>query len=90
MSYSTIAKMARDGDLHDRFAACVAQENIADNAVGWVSDNAWQLVTAADAVAAYDYATGAGVSNPGARDDVVTDGMILAAVTARAAEVAAE
>ena len=89
MSYNTIAQMAHDGDLQQRFIACAAQEGIAAPD-GWVLDNIWQLVSAPGLADSYQYAVDAANTNAnpatGARDDVINDATILATVQARAAE----
>jgi hypothetical protein len=80
MSYLTIATIAQSYSMHQRVAACAAQEGeenpeqwAADNALGWAAAPgwaaAWQSALAADPEA-----------DPGANEAAITDGMILAQV----------
>lgn len=93
MAYNTIARMAQDGDLQQRFIACASQE-LEGNADprAWVLDNIWELVSSGTLAADYQFALdGATINvNPatGMRDDVINDGAIQTAVLARIAELA--
>ncbi len=87
MSYNTIATMAHDGDLQQRFIACAAQEGEADP-VSWVLGSIWTLVSDQAAIDSYQYAADQGLAAPGRRSDVVNDAKILSIVQARRAALA--
>lgn len=80
MTYATIAVMATDPSLFNRLVAAAAEENKTKPYEGWVSEHRWDLATTPGWAQAWEYAIAAGVADPGARNDVITDGMILAAV----------
>lgn len=82
MSYNTIARAAHDGDLQQRFIACAAREGIEDPQ-SWVLSNIWQLVADPGVANSYESASQTGLAEIGKRDDVVTDGTILAVTQAR-------
>lgn len=85
MSYSSIVEMTTSGSLMQRVAACAAEEGlISMDPLSWAQQNIWKIVATGNWDAAWDSAR-AGASpdvNPdtGAREDVITDGMILAVV----------
>lgn len=79
MSYNTIAKMAYDPDLRRRLYACAGQEDI-PFPTHWVDDNIWTIVSNPEFEAAYAYALGTGVPNPGQDEGVISDAVILAHV----------
>lgn len=96
MSYWTMAKMARDADLQSRCKAAAATE-IAAGAAGAATMQDWMrhggmdqpmwLITARpDWVAAWAYAEASerpeGTPSIGSDEAVITDGMILSAITA--------
>lgn len=79
MSYATIAKITQSLSLRERLVACAADEG-APTPEAWVSQNIWKIATAPGADDAWESAIAAGVTDPGAREDVITDGMILGVV----------
>lgn len=85
MTYNTLATMANDGDLQQRFTGCAAQESI-PSPDSWVSQHRWELVTDTGMEAAYRTAQESGLAAIGKREDVITDGMILSIVQATHAE----
>jgi hypothetical protein len=84
MTYTSIVEMVGSQSLAARVAACAADEGYVGDPIEWARQNMWAVVSAADWVAAWDSAraTSSENANPntGARDDVITDGMILAVV----------
>jgi hypothetical protein len=92
VSYNTIIEMAGSSSLIDRSAAAAAQEGAVDP-VQWAHAHIWLLAAApgwADAWASATAACSVNVNpDTGQRDDVITDGMILAEVQAVMAEEAA-
>lgn len=82
--YASIVEMVASQSLLARIAACAADEGYVGDPAEWSRQNSWAIVSAADWVAAWDSAraTASNNANPdtGARDDVITDGMILAVV----------
>ena len=97
MGYSTIAVMARDSFLRERFIGCAAQElgatDPAADPQAWVVDNIWALVSAPGLADSYQFAEDNKTVNvnpeTGARTDVIDDATILATVQARIAALAA-
>jgi hypothetical protein len=94
--YSNINRSFSDLSLHARVVACVIQEAWNNPAfvdtdyaklVRYESGNATKMMfavcSASDVSASYEYALNSGIDNPGERDDVVTDGMILSNVQAK-------
>jgi hypothetical protein len=81
MSYNTVADMAEDLALNRRLTAAVAKEAILDPK-GWLYPRNWQVVSQPGWDAAWDSAVAGGVTNPGADEAVITDGMILSGVQA--------
>ena len=84
MSYNSIMEMTASMSLMQRIAACAAEEGYVGNPMGWVQGSIWQIVSEGNWDAAWDSARAAGSVNvnpdTGARDDVITDGMILSVV----------
>ena len=79
--YNAIAQAAQDQGLKLRVAACFAQETSGvDHPLALVEVHMWRL--AAQWGAEYQYALDSNVENPGSREDVITDQMILSAVQA--------
>jgi hypothetical protein len=82
--YASIVEMVASQSLLARVAASAADEGYVGDPMEWARQNLWAVVSAADWVAAWDsaLATASNNANPntGARDDVITDGMILARV----------
>lgn len=90
MAYSDIVQMATNYSLQSRVAAAAAQEGEQDP-MTWAQSNAWDFAAQPGWSDAWAYAkdTQTVNQNPdtGARNDVISDGMILSAVQAiRAAE----
>lgn len=81
MSFRNQANISDDYYLHRRIAACAAQEGIASPAE-WVRERAWTFSAQPGWGAAYETAVLNGDTTAGNSDDVITDGMILAAVQA--------
>lgn len=79
MTYNTIADMKDSPSLYRRLVASAAQEGktVPED---WVATRAWQIVSSPGWEAAWISATLNGVDDPGSREDVVTDGMILAVI----------
>lgn len=89
MSYSSIVEMAQSQSLRQRITAAVAAEGI-DNPEQWAGSYIWKIVAAPSWDDQWDYAkaTYQVNANPdlGARNDVISDGDILASVQAVQAE----
>ena len=86
MSYNTIARCAEDADLQQRVVACAAQEGV-EGPDSWAAGHRWKFAANPDVAAPYAYAMEQGLANPGKRDDVINDNIILSVVQAlRAAE----
>lgn len=92
MAYIDIVQMATNATLRTRVAAAAAAEGEGDP-TQWAADNMWRIAAAPGWSDAWDYAEDTKTDNvnpdTGARDDVISDSMILAAVQARRAELAA-
>lgn len=81
MSYATIAAITQSGALYQRLTAAAAQEGKNPTSPGsWVSANIWTLAASPGWAAAWESAIAGGVTDPGANEGVITDGMILSAV----------
>lgn len=84
MSYLSDVEMTGSESLLSRVAASAAQEGFADDPMSFARNNIWQIVAAGDWADAWESARAGGSPNvnpdTGARDDVITDGMILAVV----------
>lgn len=88
MSYTSASQMHDSHSLLDRVTAAVAAENFTPNPAQWAADQMWFLAAAPDWQAAWEQALKQSDNtkyNPdiGARDDVITDLMILGGVQAR-------
>jgi hypothetical protein len=87
--YNTVMNMTKSAGLKNRLIGCAAQEGRADAQL-WVEQNIFRLVKGSDWVSAWEYAEDTKTVNvnpdTGARDDVINDGMILAAVQSVIAE----
>lgn len=81
MTFNTIATMAADGDLQQRFIGCAAQEDI-ETPDTWVLAHRWELCTDTGMESAYRSAQETGLAAIGKREDVITDGAILSIVQA--------
>jgi hypothetical protein len=85
MAYQSIVEMTSSLALQRRVAAAAADEGYVGDPVIWAQQNIWHVVSAdAGWVAAWDSARASSSDNynpdTGARDDVITDPMILAVV----------
>ena len=84
MSYDTIGRMATSQSLGNRISAAAAQEGATGAISMWMMEHVWQVVASPGWAAAWESAeqTLTDNQNPdiGARNDVITDAMILAAV----------
>lgn len=89
MSYTSIRDIATDGSLMSRITAAAAIEGI-DNPESWVNSRMWQFAAQPSWGDKWAYAqdTYQVNANPdlGARDDVISDADILAAVQALKSE----
>jgi len=88
MAYNTVVFMQESQSLQKRITAAVAAENFTPDPEQWTQDQLWFLVVSAEWQAAWAQALKQSDNpkyNPdiGARDDVITDIMILGAVQAR-------
>jgi hypothetical protein len=79
MTYNTVADMAEDEALNRRVTAAVATEQIIDPAA-WLYPRMWQVAAQPGWAAAWESAVAGGITDPGANEGVITDGMILSAV----------
>jgi hypothetical protein len=83
MTYNTVGKIASSQGLNKRVNACAAQEG-AVNMSMWVLNNIWTVAASPGWAEAWEAAEGNMTDNDnpdlGARSNVITDGMILAAV----------
>lgn len=90
MTYNlnTIATVANDGDLQQRFIACAAQEGVA-NPEAWVTTNKWELaaqdVSVGGLLDAYQYVIDTDPNHYkdwGRDPGIINDAMILSVVQA--------
>lgn len=81
MSYKTVADMAESFSLNRRLNAGAAKESI-ENPTQWVNLYRWEIASQPGWDAAWDSAVAGGVTDPGADEAVITDGMILSGVQA--------
>lgn len=92
MAYIDIVQMATNPTLRTRVAAAAAAEGEPDP-LGWAEANMWAIAAAPGWADAWDYAEDTRTDNvnpdTGARDDVISDVMILSAVQERRAALAA-
>lgn len=90
MSYSSIVEMASSEGLIGRLIACAADEGV-DYPEQWTRANTWKLAATTGWGAKWDSALASPSPNvnpdTGARNDVITDQDILAAVQAAQLEV---
>lgn len=84
MSYLSDVEMTSSESLLSRVAAAAAQEGFPDDPMSFARNNIWQIVAAGDWAGAWESARADGSPNvnpdTGARDDVITDAMILSVV----------
>lgn len=88
MAYNTVVFMQESQSLQKRITAAVAAENFTPSPEQWTRDQMWFLVSGSDWQTAWGLALQKSDNpkfNPdtGARDDIITDTMILSAVQAR-------
>lgn len=88
MSYRTVVEMASNQPLLYRIAACAAEQNEVDP-VAWASSNVWHIAADPGWSSSWESAKAGGDNSPGDNIGVITDGMILASVQNRQAELAA-
>lgn len=85
MNYNAIAEMSQSSSLRNRVTACAAECNKTDPST-WSATRMWQIAAAPGWNEAWAYAVDTLTVNQnpdiGARTDVITDAMILAAVQA--------
>lgn len=83
--YSTVMNMSKSVGLKNRLIGAAALEGRADANI-WVEQNLFSLINDTSWVTAWEYAEDTKTVNvnpdTGARDDVINDSMILAAVQA--------
>jgi hypothetical protein len=84
VSYLSIVEMAGSPSLQTRVIAAVAEEGYAGDPREFVTTNIWAIVAKGDWDAAWDSARAENNPNvnpdTGARNDVITDGMILTVI----------
>lgn len=90
MTYSSIRNLATDGTLMGRITACAATEGI-ETPDSWVAARMWKFASQPGWGDKWQYAVDNATANTnpdiGARDDVISDPDILAAVQALNTEV---
>lgn len=79
MSYNSIADIAESGSLRRRLIACAADED-KSQPDAFIAARIWTIATSPGWAAAWDSALAAGLIDPGVRNEVITDGMILAVI----------
>lgn len=83
MSYNTTIRIANSESLIVRIVACAAGEQV-ESPESWVRNHTWNFATTPGWAAKWEYAAATMTinNNPdiGARDDVINDNDILAAV----------
>lgn len=79
MTYNTVVAIRASTTLRMRMVACAAQEG-KPNPESWVETRAWLLASSPGWAGAWESAMVSGIDDPGERDDVITDGMILGAI----------
>jgi hypothetical protein len=76
--------MSKSESLIARVAACAAEEGFKDDPTSFAQNNIWQIIAAGNWDAQWDSAQASASVNvnpdTGARDDVITDAMILSVV----------
>lgn len=82
MTYAMIAAITQSSSLMNRLTAAAAEEKVTEPYGGWVYDHIWDFAAMPGWAAAWASALAAGVTDPGANEGVITDGMILSAVQA--------
>jgi hypothetical protein len=84
MTYTSILEMAASQSLQARVAACAADEGYIGDPVEWARQNIWAVVSSSDWISNWDSAKASQTVNDnpdtGARNDVVSDAMILSVV----------
>jgi hypothetical protein len=85
MGYWEVAKMAQDADLTARVQAAAAEE-IDGDPYQWTASNMLDVAASPGWDEAWSSALASGNETPGRDPAVITDGMILSAVQAQAAD----
>ena len=82
MSYATIADVSASASLARRVAACIAEQTpgVAENPQHLAVLHMPRLAAQPGWAAAWASAVAAGITDPGADEGAITDGMILAGV----------
>lgn len=80
MSYKTIAAITQSNSLIDRLTAAAAEQHKTEPYQSWVLQNIWTIAASPGWAAAWESAVAGGVTDPGAHEGVITDGMILATI----------
>lgn len=80
MTYSDIATITESPSLRRRLTAAAAQEHKTPPYESWVAQNIWAIAASPGWADAWASAVAGGVTDPGANESVITDGMILAVV----------
>jgi hypothetical protein len=84
VTYQSIVEMAESESLRNRITGAVAEEGFPDNPASFVEQNIWHIVAAGNWDAEWDSARASASPNvnpdTGARDDVITDAMILSVI----------
>lgn len=84
MTYTSILEMTQSQSLQGRIAACAAEEGFTGNALEWAFNHVWEIVAAGNWDSNWDSAKASMTVNDnpdmGARNDVVSDAMILSVV----------
>lgn len=84
MSYSSINALAQDTDFRDRLRVCLTMEKVPSPDM-WAAQHAIEVAAQPGLAAAYDSAKATHIDRPGLYEEVISDGMLLAAVAAVAA-----
>lgn len=90
MGYAEQSDLSVDADFRVRIAACVSTEGFAapgEHPTVWADHNQWAVASKPGLADAYAYALATGVERPGRDPAVISDGQILAAVTAVQSEI---
>ena len=91
MAYNTLIHIRSSTGLRNRLVAAAAQEGV-ELPERWVENSLWAIISNSEWIAAWEYAANTMTVNHnpdiGARDDVIGDQMILAAIQARITELA--
>lgn len=80
MAYNDIADMKDSNSLRRRLYASAAEENKSAQPEDWVNNRVWQIVGSPGWSLAWASAVAGGITDPGADEGVISDGMILAVI----------